>query len=101
MIDFFIKVKQQESQNLPLYFTKPDKIKVVGYFQKMIICILKTSRKLVFFAPFEGSQKILIPFDQSVKWSALLTSGEETRDSFCELKINKIKNILNLWCKRN
>jgi isochorismate synthase len=33
MIDF-IKVKQQESQNLPFYFTKPDKIKVVGYFQK-------------------------------------------------------------------
>jgi isochorismate synthase len=53
------------------------------------------------FIPFfEGSQKILIPFDQSVKWSALLTSGKETRNSdFANLKINKIKNILNLWCK--
>jgi hypothetical protein len=35
MIDFFIKVKQQESQNLPfVLYKKPDKIKVVGYFQK-------------------------------------------------------------------
>jgi isochorismate synthase len=48
----------------------------------MIICILlKTLRNWFYFCSFEGSQKILIPFDQSVKWSALLTSGKETRNS--------------------
>jgi isochorismate synthase len=52
MIDFFIKVKQQESQNLPLYFTKPDKIKVVGYFQK--------NDHLYFAENFEESGFILL-----------------------------------------
>jgi isochorismate synthase len=45
---------------------------------------------------------ILIPFEQSVKWSALITSGEETPDSaFTQLENKQVKNILNLWCKRN
>jgi isochorismate synthase len=84
MIDFFIKVKQQESQNLPfVLYKKPDKIKVVGYFQKNDDLYFAENFEEVgfIFAPFEGSQKILIPFDQSVKWSALLTSSEETRNS--------------------
>jgi isochorismate synthase len=83
MIDFFIKVKQQESQNLPfVLYKKPDKIKVVGYFQKNdhLYFAEKLEEAGFIFAPFEGSQKILIPFDQSVKWSALVTSSEETCD---------------------
>jgi isochorismate synthase len=44
---------------------------------------------------------ILIPFEQSVKWSALITSGEETPDSaFTQLE-DKQSQFLNLWCKRN
>jgi len=51
MIDFFIKVKQQESQNLPfVLYKKPDNIKVVGIFRKMTTYILlKILRKLVLF----------------------------------------------------
>jgi isochorismate synthase len=64
-----------------LYFTKIDNIKVVGYFQK--------NDHLYFAENFEEAgfvllflwQMILIPFEQSVKWSALITSGEETPDS--------------------
>jgi isochorismate synthase len=46
------------------------------------------------FAPLKAA-KDTNSFDQSVKWSALLTS-EETRNLILRnLKINKIKNILN------
>lgn len=84
MIDFFIKVKQQESQNLPfVLYKKPNNIKVVGYFQKNDhLYFAENFEEAGFvFAPFVGSQMILIPFEQSVKWSALITSGEETPDS--------------------
>jgi isochorismate synthase len=84
MIDFFIKVKQQESQNLPfVLYKKPDNIKVVGYFQKNDHLYFTESFEEAgfIFAPFEGSQKILIPYDQSVKWSALVPSNEETKGS--------------------
>jgi isochorismate synthase len=57
MIDFFIKVKQQESQNLPLYFTKKDKIKVVGYFQKNDhLYFAENFEELVLFAPLKAAK---------------------------------------------
>ncbi|MEZ7500575.1 isochorismate synthase [Flavobacterium sp. Arc3] len=81
MIDFFIKVKQQESQKLPfVLYKKPDNIKVVGYFQKNdhLYFAENFDEAGFVFAPFEGSQMILIPFDQSIKWSEMIPSGEET-----------------------
>jgi isochorismate synthase len=84
MIDFFIKVKQQESQNLPfVLYKKPGNVKVVGYFQKNDhLYFAENFEEAGFiFAPFEGSQKILIPYEQSVKWSTLVASGEEIHDS--------------------
>jgi len=92
MIDFFIKVKQQESQNLPfVLYKKPDNIKVVGYFQKNDhLYFAENFEEAGFvFAPFEGSQMILIPFDQSVKWSELISSGEETPQSDFSKSENK------------
>ncbi|CAM2875219.1 isochorismate synthase [Flavobacterium frigoris] len=83
MIDFFIKVKQQESQNLPfVLYKKPDNIKVVGYFQKNDhLYFAENFEEAGFvFAPFEGSQMVLIPYDQSIKWSELVTSIEEIPD---------------------
>jgi isochorismate synthase len=68
MIDFFIKVKQQESQNLPfVLYKKPDKIKVVGYFQKNDHLYFAENFEEVgfIFAPFVKDTN---SFDQSVKW---------------------------------
>jgi isochorismate synthase len=59
MIDFFIKVKQQESQNLPFVLTlqKPDNIKVVGYFQKNDhLYFAENFEELVLFCSFVGSK---------------------------------------------
>ena len=84
MIDFFIKVKQQESQNLPfVLYKKPDDNKVVGYFQKNDhLYFAENFEEAGFiFAPFDGSQKILIPYNQSVKWSAFVTSDDEILES--------------------
>jgi isochorismate synthase len=80
MIDFFIKVKQQESQNLPfVLYKKPDKIKVVGYFQKNDHLYFAENFEEVgfIFAPLKAA-KDTNSFDQSVKWSALLTSGRNS-----------------------
>lgn len=84
MIDFFIKVKQQESQNLPfVLYKKPDNIKVVGYFQKndhLYFAEDFTETGFV-FAPFVGNQMILIPKAESVKWESELSSVEEGNTS--------------------
>ncbi|NGY38916.1 isochorismate synthase [Flavobacterium sp. XN-5] len=92
MIDFFIKVKQQELQKLPfVLYRKPDNIKVVGYFQKNdhLYFAENFEESGFVFAPFEGNQRILIPFDQSVKWSSLITASEETADSDFSMSENK------------
>jgi isochorismate synthase len=60
MIDFFIKVKQQESQNLPFTLQKPDKIKVVGYFQK--------NDHLYFAENFEESGFIFAPLKAAKRY---------------------------------
>jgi isochorismate synthase len=74
---------------------------VVGYFQKNDhLYFAENFEDGLFFAPLR-SQMILIPFEQSVKWSALITSEETPDSAFTQLEINKVKNILNLWCKRN
>jgi isochorismate synthase len=45
--------------------------------------------------------KILIPY-QSVKWSALLTSGKETRDSdFAKSENKQNQEYFESLCKRN
>lgn len=80
MIDFFIKVKQQEAQNLPfVLYKKPNNIKLVGLFQNNDhLYFAENFEETGFvFAPFEGSQMMLIPADQSVKWETLITSSEE------------------------
>jgi isochorismate synthase len=65
-----------------LYFTKNQVIKVVGYFQKNDhLYFAENFEEAGFiFAPLKA-KKILIPYDQSVKWSTLVTSGEEIHDS--------------------
>jgi hypothetical protein len=75
MIDFFIKVKQQNPKTFLLYFTKNnDKIKVVDVFRKMIICILWKRGRWFYFAPLRAAKDTNSFW--SVKWSALLTSGK-------------------------
>jgi isochorismate synthase len=55
---------------------------VVGYFQKNDHFFAENFEESGFiFCSFEGSQMILIPLISQVKWSALITSGEETPDS--------------------
>lgn len=84
MIDFFIKVKQQKAQNLPfVLYRKPNDIKLVGFFQNNDhLYFAENFEETGFvFAPFEGSQRILIPKNQSVKWEELITFLEENRDS--------------------
>lgn len=83
MIDFFIKVKQQKAQNLPfVLFRKPNDIKVVGFFQNNDhLYFAENFEETGFvFAPFEGSQMILIPKSQSVKWIELIPSFEENQN---------------------
>lgn len=70
MIDFFIKVKQQEAQQLPfVIYRKPNKNKVIGYFQKNDHLYFAESLDEVgfVFAPFENNQMLLIPKDQALK----------------------------------
>ncbi|HTG66796.1 MAG TPA: isochorismate synthase [Flavobacterium sp.] len=77
MIDFFIKVKQQEAQNLPfVIYRKPYKTEIRGFFQKNDhLYFAETLDETGFvFAPFDGSQMILIPKNQSVIWEAEMTS---------------------------
>ncbi|MES2238838.1 MAG: isochorismate synthase [Bacteroidota bacterium] len=82
MIDFFIKVKQQEAQNLPfVIYSKPYKTEVRGFFQKNDhLYFAETLDETGFvFAPFNGSQMILIPKNQSVIWEADITSLDENK----------------------
>lgn len=80
MIDFFIKVKQQEAQNLPfVIYSKPYKTEVRGFFQKNDhLYFAETLDETGFvFAPFNGNQMILIPKNQSVIWESEIDSFEE------------------------
>jgi len=82
MIDFFIKVKQQEAQNLPfVIYSKPYKTEVRGFFQKNDhLYFAETLDETGFvFAPFNGNQMILIPKNQSVIWESDVTSIEENQ----------------------
>ena len=97
MIDFFIKVKQQKAQNLPfVLYRKPNNIKLVGFFQNNDhLYFAENFEETGFvFAPFEGSQRILIPKSQSVKWEELITSFEENQNtSFTDLEDSHAKEI--------
>ncbi len=80
MIDFFIKVKQQEGQHLPfVIYRKPNKKFIRGYFQKNdhLYFADTLDEKGFVFAPFDGNQKILIPDNQSVIWEAETSLIEE------------------------
>ena len=80
MIDFFIKVKQQEAQNLPfVIYRKPYKTEVRGFFQKNDhLYFAETLDETGFvFAPFDGNQMILIPKNQSVICESDVTSFDE------------------------
>ena len=72
MIDFFIRVKQQEEQRLPfVIYSKPHKNKLTGFFQKndhLYFAEDFTETGFV-FAPFDGNHAILIPEDQAEKRS--------------------------------
>lgn len=95
MIDFFIKVKQQEAQKLPfVIYRKPYKTEVRGFFQKNDhLYFAETLDETGFvFAPFDGNQMILIPKSQSVIWESDVTSVEENelRDlGYSENKLEK------------
>jgi isochorismate synthase len=92
MIDFFIKVKQQEAQHLPfVIYSKPNKDSLVGFFQKndhLYFAENFTERGFV-FAPFEGSQMILIPKEQSVKWEAQLIYFDKNEEAGIESSEDK------------
>ncbi len=84
MIDFFIKVKQQEAQKLPfVIYSKPYKTEVRGFFQKNDhLYFAETLDETGFvFAPFHGNQMILIPKKQSVIWETDITSFDENQSA--------------------
>ncbi|MES2543518.1 MAG: isochorismate synthase [Bacteroidota bacterium] len=96
MIDFFIKVKQQEAQKLPfVIFSKPNKNKLIGYFQKdeHLYSTEDFTEKGFVFAPFDGCQTILIPKKKSQKWKAELTVVDHnpTQNTFKEDNSGKNK----------
>jgi isochorismate synthase len=76
----FYQSKTTRITKLLCTLQKPDNIKVVGYFQKNDHCILLKISRNGFVLLLCRQPMILIPFEQSVKWSALIT-GEETPDS--------------------
>ncbi|SHM60391.1 chorismate-binding protein [Flavobacterium xinjiangense] len=81
MIDFYIKVKQQQAQNLPfVLYRKPNDIKLAGFFQNNdhLYFAENFEESGFVFAPFEGSQMILIPKKESVKWETLITSSADS-----------------------
>lgn len=80
MIDFFIKIKQQQAQNLPfVVYRKPYKAELRGFFQKNDhLYFAETLDETGFvFAPFDGNQMILMPKNQSVIWEADVSSLTE------------------------
>lgn len=92
MIDFFIKVKQQMALNLPfVIYSKPNKNKLVGLFQKNdhLYFVEDFTETGFVFAPFEGDQMILIPKAQSVKWESELSPIEEKSTSELSSTENK------------
>ncbi|HLF53390.1 isochorismate synthase [Flavobacterium sp.] len=95
MIDFFIKVKQQEALHLPfVIYSKPNKNKLTGFFQKNdhLYFAEKFDEKGFVFAPFDGAQMILIPKKQSVKWETRLITFEENHHAdFAFSKNNQSK----------
>ena len=96
MIDFFIKVKQQEAQSLPfVIYSKPRKNKVVGFFQKNdhLYFAEDFKERGFVFAPFDGSQMILIPEKKSQKWVTELTFSEENQES-------EVKHLINQKSKK-
>ena len=91
MIDFFIKVKQQEKQNLPfVIYSKPNKNILEGYFQKddHLYFAENFNESGFIFAPFDGNQTVLIPKNKSHKWKAILNPADEI--SYTETIDNKI-----------
>lgn len=92
MIDFFIKVKQQEAQELPFaIYSKPYKTEVRGFFQKNDhLYFAETLDETGFvFAPFNGSQMILIPKNQSVIWESEIDPLEDTPIADLEVSENE------------
>lgn len=76
MIDFFLKVKQQEGMKLPfVIFKKPHKLKLTGFFQKNdhLYFADRFDEKGFIFAPFDGSQMILFPKEESLKWETRIS----------------------------
>lgn len=94
MIDFFIKVKQQEAQKLPfVIYSKPYKTEVRGFFQKNDhLYFAETLDETGFvFAPFDGNQMILIPKSQSIIWESDVTSVEENELNSLDHLENKLE----------
>ena len=95
MIDFFIKVKQQQAQNLPfVLYRKPNDIKLAGYFQNNdhLYFAENFEESGFVFAPFDGSQMILIPKKESVKWETLIiSSADSTFSGFKESEDRQAK----------
>jgi isochorismate synthase len=94
MIDFFIKVKQQEKQKLPfVIYSKPNKKLLEGFFQKDEHLYLAEDfhEKGFVFAPFDGNQIILIPKKSH-------TSGlqDYQTSSKIHIKRSKLPKIYNL-----
>ncbi len=92
MIDFFIKVKQQEKQLLPfVIYSKPNKKVLEGFFQKDEHLYLAEdfNEQGFIFAPFDGSQMILIPKKKSQKWVTSLPESEENQHRDIEYSENK------------
>lgn len=98
MIDFFIKVKQQEKQNLPfVIYSKPNKNILEGYFQKddHLYFAENFNQSGFVFAPFDGNQIVLIPKKKSHKWKAILTSSDEN------ISKESIDNTIDLNAKQH
>lgn len=79
MIDFFIKVQQQIALNLPfVLYHKPQKSKIVGFFQKNdhLFFVNDFKESGFVFAPFNDEQQLIIPLKESVKWEAIIPTIE-------------------------
>jgi isochorismate synthase len=92
MIDFFIKVKQQEAQHLPfVIYRKPNKTVLRGFFQKNDHLYFSENLEETgfVFAPFNGNQMILIPKKESIIWESEVTSFEESNYHDLDIVENK------------
>lgn len=95
MIDFFIKVKQQEKQNLPfVIYSKPNKHTIEGFFQKddHLYFAENFKEKGFVFAPFDGKQLLLIPKNKSHKWKAILPHTKEIINTQIVDRVEDIKS---------